>query len=77
MSRRSASPAVARGPRYAQVGGVGSLSVAIANLVLTSNDWGEYMSCEGYIIEITKSGLIPCWIIVQELNNIKDRKSVV
>ena len=48
------------------------MSGAIGNLVITNNYRGEYMSCEGYIIEITKSGLIPCWIIVQELNNIND-----
>ena len=38
------------------------MSGAIGNLVITSNYQWEYMSCEGYITEITKSGLIACWI---------------
>ena len=38
------------------------MSGAIGNPVITSNYWVEYMSCEGYITEITISGLIACWI---------------
>ena len=38
------------------------MSGAIGNLVITSNHRREYMSCEGYIIEITISCLIACWI---------------
>ena len=39
-----------------------NVSGAIGNLVITSYYWGEYMSCEAYITEITISGLIACWI---------------
>ena len=36
------------------------MSEVIGNLVVTSNYRGAYMSCEGYITEITISALIAC-----------------
>ena len=43
-------------------GGSNVMSGAIGHLLITSNYGVKYMSCEGYIIEITISGLIAYWI---------------
>ena len=43
---------------------------AIGNLVITSNNRGEYMSCKGYSTEITISGRIAYCITAWEMDNI-------
>ena len=48
------------------------MSGVIGNLVIASNYRVEYLSCEGYITEITISGLMECWITAWVIDNIKE-----
>ena len=48
------------------------MSSAISNLVIRNNNLVVCILCEGYITEITKSGLIVCWMTPQEMGNFNE-----